>query len=68
MALHPAERPQTVELFRQALLGERTPLIQPFTPPRSFVLKDYLNSVPEKYLIWAAAGLLTLSLLITLVH
>jgi len=68
MALHPAERPQTVDLFRQALLGDRTPLIQPFTPRRGFVLKDYLNSVPEKYLIWAAAGLVTFSLLITLLH
>ena len=68
MALHPAERPQTVELFRQALLGERTPLIQPFTPTRNFALKDYLHSTPEKYLIWTAAGLLTLSLLVTLVH
>jgi serine/threonine protein kinase len=68
MALHPDERPQTVDLFRQALIGDRIPSIQPYAPRRRLSVKDYINSGPEKYLLWAAAGLLVLSLVFTLVH
>ncbi len=68
MALHPAERPQTVEIFHQALLGDHAPTAQPFQSPRRFTLKDYLNSSPERYLIWTAVGLFTISLLATLIH
>jgi serine/threonine protein kinase len=68
MALHPNERPQTVELFRQGLVGERAPLIQPFPAPRRLSIKDYLYSVPEKFLLWAVVGLFVLSLLATLAH
>jgi eukaryotic-like serine/threonine-protein kinase len=68
MALHPDERPQTVDIFQQALLGERTPSIQPFQSPRRVSFREYLNSNPEKYLLWTAAGLFAISLLVTLMH
>jgi len=68
MSLHPGDRPQTVDLFRQALLGERMPLIQPFPAPRLPKLRDFLKSSPEKFLIWAAAGLILISLVTTLMH
>jgi eukaryotic-like serine/threonine-protein kinase len=68
MSLHPADRPQTVEQLRQALLGERTPLIQPFPAPRPPRFQDFLKTTPEKYIIWAAGGLVVYSLLTTLIH
>lgn len=68
MNLHPDERPQTVEVFRQALIGERTTIPQPYQKPRKQTFKDYLKSTPEKYLLWAAAGLLIISLAVTLMH
>jgi len=68
MSLHPGDRPQTVDLFRQALLGERIPLIQPFPAPRSPKLRDFFKSSPEKFLFWAGAGLILISLVTTLMH
>jgi serine/threonine protein kinase len=68
MSLHPIDRPQTVDLFRQALLGERTPLIQPFPAPRMPKFRDFLKSSPEKFLFWAAAGLVLISLVTTLIR
>jgi eukaryotic-like serine/threonine-protein kinase len=68
MSLHPSDRPQTVDLFRQALIGERTPIIQPFPAPRMPKLRDFLKSSPEKFLLWAAVGLILISLVTTLIH
>ena len=68
MSLHPSDRPQTVDIFRQALLGERTPLIQPFPSPRKPKLGDYLKSSPERFLLWAACGLILISLVTTLIR
>jgi serine/threonine-protein kinase len=68
MALHPDERPQTAEIFQEALLGERIPTIQPFQTSRRISFREYLNASPEKFLIWTAAGLFTISLLVTLIH
>jgi eukaryotic-like serine/threonine-protein kinase len=68
MNLHPSDRPQTVDVFRQALLGERTPLIQPFPAPRKAKLGDSLKSSPEKFLLWAAGGLILISLVTTLMR
>ncbi len=66
--LHPDERPQTVEIFRQALVGDRTTSIHPFPSPRVPKFKDFLKTTPEKYLIWATGGLIFISLVITLLH
>jgi len=69
MALHPDERPQSVDLFRQYLFGSREiptgPLGTRRQPAPAFDLG--IPSV-DSALAWAAVGLLTLSLLITLVR
>ena len=66
MNLHPDERPQTVEIFRQALVGDRVTVVQPYQKPHKSTFKDYLNSSPEKYLLWASIVLIAISLAITL--
>jgi len=66
MSLHPDDRPQTVNDFRQALLGNWTPPIRPMgavpTPSRSVGL----FSLPEQVLIGVSIGLVLLSFVVTL--
>lgn len=72
MALHPDDRPASIEFLRQALLGYREPptlpvaVAQPEPAPSS--LWDYFPTSPESVLGWLLAGLLLLSLLVTLVR
>jgi serine/threonine-protein kinase len=68
MNLHPDERPQDVEGFRQALLGEWDPITRPRAPLPTPTLADLVSSPIERALIWLSAGLLVLSLVITLVR
>src|SRR5690606_25276466 len=64
MSLHPDERPDSVEIFRESLLGDRefvrTPLNRPTRPG------DLLSTPLERFLLWVAAGLTIISLLATL--
>jgi serine/threonine protein kinase len=66
MSLHPDERPQTIEILRQALLGDRPVIIQPRPYVRKPGLREYLKSTPDKFLIWTALGLIVISLATTL--
>lgn len=72
MSMHPDERPDTVNEFKQALLGYReTPTLPIFSsrlklPPQSVM--DYLAHPPEAALAWSAAVLFLLSLLATLIR
>jgi len=66
MNLHPDERPQNVELFRQALIGNWIPPIHPVGKPRPPSLKTILTTSYERTLLWVAAALLVFSLIITL--
>lgn len=66
MNLHPDERPQNVELFRQALIGNWIPPIHPVGKPRPPSLKTILSTSYERTLLWVAAALLVFSLIITL--
>jgi len=66
MSLHPDERPQTIEEFRQALLGDWNPRTRPRGPLPSPTLVDLLASPIERILIWIAVGLLFVSLIATL--
>jgi serine/threonine-protein kinase len=70
MSLHPDERPENIEEFRQALLGYRetpnNPL--PVRHSRNAPLIDYFTGGPEATLAWSAAVLLLISLLATLVR
>jgi serine/threonine protein kinase len=68
MSLHPADRPQDVNAFRQALLGNWTPPINPLRKIAKPSLRDVLSSPREQILMWIAAGLFILSLLVTLMH
>ncbi|HXD10144.1 MAG TPA: serine/threonine protein kinase, partial [Anaerolineales bacterium] len=68
MSLHPDERPDSVNEFRQALLGFHEPPTHPFptrrTQPQS--VWDFMASPPESILTWSGAVLLLISLLATL--
>jgi serine/threonine protein kinase len=71
MALHPDQRPDSVEALRQALLGYHEP---PTTPvyvsrqQRSPSIWEAITSPPDSVLLWIAAGLFLLSLITTLVR
>jgi len=66
MNLHPDERPQNIELFRQALIGNWIPPIRPAGKPSPPSLRMILSTSNERYLLWAAAAILAFSLIITL--
>jgi eukaryotic-like serine/threonine-protein kinase len=65
MSLHPDERPDSIEHFRQSLLGDRpVPLVRSSTRPVR--LKDVLRSTPERTLVWVTIGLTIVTLLTAL--
>jgi len=70
MSLHPDERPESINVFRQALLGHYEPPTLPLSSRRiqSPSIWEELAQPPESLLAWSAAGLLLLSLLATLAH
>jgi serine/threonine-protein kinase len=68
MSLHPEERPQDVEAFRQALLGDWNPVAKPRAPLPGPSLVDLVSSPVELTLIWITAGMIFLSLLFTLIR
>lgn len=67
MSLHPDERPESIERFRQSLLGDR-PALQPHAANRKLTVNDYLRMPTEKKLLWAALGLTAFSFLVTLLR
>jgi len=68
MNLHPEDRPQDVETFRQALLGDWNPITRPRASLPGPSIVDLVSSPTELTLIWVSAGLVLLSLLFTLVR
>jgi serine/threonine-protein kinase len=68
MALHPDDRPQSVEEFRESLLGSYQPVIvsRPTARPKPLPIKHYFSTNPERILIWISAGLAVFSLIATL--
>jgi len=68
MNLHPEERPQDVESFRQALLGEWNPTTRPRAPLPGPTLVDLVSSPTELTMMWVSAGLILLSLIFTLIR
>ncbi|NOZ00009.1 MAG: serine/threonine protein kinase [Chloroflexi bacterium] len=69
MALHPDERPDSVEDLRQFLFGQKDIPTRPrpaSLPPQPFRISDALTQPPEIVLTWLAAGLMLLSLIATL--
>jgi len=68
MSLHPDERPQDVDVFRQALLGNWDPVARPRAALPAPSLADLLSSPIERILIWISAALLLISLAVTLMR
>lgn len=68
MSLHPEDRPQDVEEFRNALLGDWNPITKPRAPLPSPSIADLVSSPTEMALIWIAAGLVLISLVLTLIQ
>ncbi len=68
MSLHPAERPLTVDAFRQALLGGFNPPVRPAISRALTTPIDYVQSSPERILVYVAAGLAFFSLVATLIR
>jgi serine/threonine-protein kinase len=65
MELHPDDRPQSVDLFRESLMGSYQPVVRPVTRPGSSIT-HYIYTDPERTLILISAGLAILSLIATL--
>jgi serine/threonine-protein kinase len=68
MNLHPNERPQDIESFRQALIGNWIPPIHPVGKTHPPSLRKIMSATQEQVLFWVAAGLLVVSLIVTLVR
>jgi serine/threonine-protein kinase len=68
MNLHPDERPQDIQSFHQALLGDWDPTSRPRAPLPSPSFADLVSSPIEQTLIWLSAALLLISLTITLIR
>lgn len=63
MSLHPEERPQSAEEFRNALLGDWEPNIRSRNHLPRPSIADVLASPLERGMVWAAASLFLLSLI-----
>lgn len=68
MNLHPDERPQDIQEFRNALLGDWDPGTRPRSALPTPSMADVLNSPTERILILVSLGLLLLSLAMTLIQ
>ncbi|GAP14234.1 serine/threonine protein kinase [Longilinea arvoryzae] len=66
MSLHPDERPESIDRFRQSLLGDRPSL--PRAVHRKQTVGDYLNMPTEKMMLWAALGLTAVSFFVMLLR
>jgi len=66
MNLHPDERPQSIEEFRQALLGDWNPITRPRASMPTPTLLDLLSSPTERTMAWISLGLFILSLIVTI--
>lgn len=63
MCLHPDERPESIERFRQSLLGDAPIFARP--APRQPRIGEILRQGPEQTLLWITAALALVSLLAT---
>lgn len=68
LSLHPDDRPQDIEAFRQSLFGNLAPITQPRRPLPVPSLADLVSSPAERVLAAVTVFLLLLSLLATLLR
>lgn len=68
MNLHPDDRPQNIDTFRDALLGGREPLSRSRrTRPIPSLLDLAVSTSIDSFLLWISVGLVLLSLILTLI-
>jgi eukaryotic-like serine/threonine-protein kinase len=67
MNLHPDQRPESVEAFRQSLLGDRVPVVRQNSITRPQRLPEILRGYPERMLMVMIGALAFLALLISLI-
>ncbi|MEK6221289.1 MAG: serine/threonine protein kinase [Chloroflexota bacterium] len=68
MGLHPKNRPENMEIFQKALLGNWNPESHITTPLPRPSFGDVVSSSVERNLIWISGALLLLSLIATVSH
>jgi len=71
MALHPDQRPDSIEALSQALLGYREAPSLPVAiagQPKSPTFWETITTPPDSILLWLTAGMFLLSLITTLVR
>jgi serine/threonine-protein kinase len=68
MNLHPDERPENVERFRQSLLGDTPVVPRPSRSTRPLTLRDVFRSSQERVLLGVAVALTLFSLFFTLMR
>ncbi len=68
MSLHPDDRPQSIELFREGLLGNFQPTVRPSASRQGQSILWYLQKDPERMMVYVVAGLGLISLLATFVR
>ena len=66
MNLHPDDRPQDIEALREALLGNREPGGRRNTRPIPSLVDLVTTSPVDNLLLWISAGLVILTLILTL--
>jgi serine/threonine-protein kinase len=67
MELHPDDRPASVEIFRDFIVGNREiPTRPPNLAQADESLLRLINKSPERLLLWTVAGMLLLSLVASL--
>lgn len=67
MSLHPDERPDSISVMRETLLGSWDPVHKP-RPQKRTTLANLLSEPVERVLIWICAALLLVSLAVTLMR
>jgi hypothetical protein len=68
MSLHPDERPESVERFRQSLLGDTPVVPRPAHSTRPLTLSDVFRSFQERVLLGLVVALTLFSLFFTLIR
>lgn len=66
MNLHPDGRPESVDRFKQSILGDMPVLMHPMTRPHG--VREMLRSGLEQKLVWVTAGLALVSVLATVIR
>ena len=68
LSLHPDERPQSIEQFRQALVGDVNPVTQPRQSMLRPTLADLVASPADRILVALVIGVILISFFVTLLR